>query len=79
MIGYIAAVLTMTGFIPQLIKTYRTKSASDISIITILQISLGCLLWLVHGVQVHDPALVMASIVSTFIYMAVCILYIRYK
>ena len=34
--GYFAAILTTLAFLPQLIKTLRTKKAEDVSLITLI-------------------------------------------
>ncbi|MBU1998019.1 MAG: hypothetical protein KKE64_00810, partial [Candidatus Omnitrophica bacterium] len=54
-VGFSAAVLTMFGFLPQVIKIYRTKSVKDISLLAILQFTLGIFLWLVYGLHLNNP------------------------
>jgi len=39
-VGIVAAVLTMFGFIPQIIRMYRTRSVKDISVLTLVQLLL---------------------------------------
>ena len=34
--GYFAAILTTAAFLPQLIKTLRTKKADDVSLLTLI-------------------------------------------
>lgn len=64
MIGTVAACLTTGAFIPQVIKTVRTKDTSGISIgMSIMQVT-GMLLWLIHGLRIMDMALISANAVS---------------
>ncbi|NYT21226.1 MAG: hypothetical protein GKC07_05430, partial [Methanomicrobiales archaeon] len=49
LIGILAALLTMFGFVPQLMKMYRTKSVSDVSLGTLCQFTTGVSLWAVYG------------------------------
>ncbi len=53
-IGTIAALFTTFGFVPQTIKMYKTKSAKDVSIITLFQFSIGVALWALYGTYIKD-------------------------
>jgi MtN3 and saliva related transmembrane protein len=63
-IGSTAAVLTMFSFIPQILKVIKTKSAKDVSIITLLQLSLGVLLWIAYGLHIKDAIIITANSVT---------------
>lgn len=52
-IGIIAALLTTFGFVPQIIKIYTTKSAKDVSIITLFQFGTGTFLWTLYSQRKH--------------------------
>jgi len=41
--GYIAAILTTAAFLPQLIKTLKTKKADDVSLTTLVMFIIGVL------------------------------------
>ena len=45
--GYIAAVLTTAAFLPQLIKTLKTKKADDVSLITLIMFIIDVLCWII--------------------------------
>lgn len=64
MIGYIAGALTTIAFAPQLLKALTTKSTKDVSLMMLLCSTSGMVLWLFHGIQVKDPAIVVANGVS---------------
>ncbi|MBL1211339.1 SemiSWEET transporter, partial [Geminocystis sp. GBBB08] len=49
-IGLIAGFLTTISFLPQVIKTWRSKSAQDISLGMFLSFCLGVLFWLIYGI-----------------------------
>jgi MtN3 and saliva related transmembrane protein len=61
LIGSLAGTLTTISFIPQVIKTWRSRSASDISFVMFLLFSLGVLLWLSYGVSIHSLPIVLAN------------------
>lgn len=64
LVGWGAAVLTMFGFVPQIIKIYSTKSAEDVSLFMLLQFCLGIFLWLLYGLHIQDDILIASNTVS---------------
>jgi MtN3 and saliva related transmembrane protein len=79
LIGSGAAILTMFGFVPQIIKIYRTKSVEDVSLIMLLQFSLGMLLWLLYGLHLKDNILIVANAVSFFSLTIAIGLFLKYR
>jgi MtN3 and saliva related transmembrane protein len=78
-VGALAALLTMFGFVPQIIKIVKTRSVNDVSLLMLVQYSAGIILWLVYGVLINDRILIIANIV-TLSTLAVAIgLYLRYR
>ena len=62
-IGYAAGFLVAVSLTPQLIKTWRTKSTKDISLLWTLILMIGLLLWIVYAVvNKIIPILIFASI-----------------
>jgi MtN3 and saliva related transmembrane protein len=53
-IGLIAAVLTSSSFLPQAIKTIRTKDTSAISLYMYVLFTSGTLMWFIYGVASHS-------------------------
>ncbi len=47
--GYFAAILTTAAFLPQLIKTLKTKKADDVSLTTLIMFIIGVLSWIIYG------------------------------
>jgi MtN3 and saliva related transmembrane protein len=64
LIGLTAACLTMFGFVPQLIKAHRFRSTEDISLISLLQFSLGVSLWIIYGIFIKNAIIVLANSVT---------------
>jgi MtN3 and saliva related transmembrane protein len=69
----------MFGFLPQVIKIYRTKSVNDISIVTIVQFMAGIFLWLAYGLHLKNFAIILANSVTLLILVAGLVLFIKYK
>ena len=59
-----AATLTMFSFIPQIIKVLKNKSAKDVSLITILQLSLGVSLWIAYGIHLKNFIIIAANAIT---------------
>lgn len=78
-IGSLAAVLTMLSFIPQIIKVLKTKSAKDISLVTLLQLSLGVSLWIAYGVHIRDSIVIVANCVTLTTLLILLIFYFYYR
>ncbi len=79
LIGAMAAILTMFSFVPQIIKVYRTRSAHDVSLGTIIQMSCGVILWIVYGLYLHNRIIIFANIITITTLLVLLILYFLYK
>jgi MtN3 and saliva related transmembrane protein len=78
-VGIVAAALTMFGFIPQIIRMYRTRSVKDISVLTLVQFTLGVALWAVYGFFINDLIVVGANVVSLSTLIVALGLYYHYR
>ena len=79
MVGSSAAILTMFGFIPQIIKVLKNKSAKDVSLITLFQLSLGVSLWIVYGIHLRDAIIIMANSITLITLIIILCLYFNYE
>ena len=73
-----AACLTMFGFVPQILKILKTKSARDVSIVTVLQFTGGVILWMAYGVHKDDYIIIFANAVSLLTLIILVFLYFHY-
>lgn len=67
-IGMIAGVLTSIAVVPQVVRTWRTKHARDLSIWQPLLLVAGMLLWLIYGLMIGDVPLIAANSFSLACY-----------
>ena len=51
-LGLVASSLATLAFLPQVVKTWRTGSAHDFSLTTLLMIEAGTSIWIYYGVLV---------------------------
>lgn len=63
-IGLAAAACTTFAFLPQAIKTIKTKSTNDLSVAMYSLTTAGIFLWLVYGLIIKDAPLIAANAVT---------------
>jgi MtN3 and saliva related transmembrane protein len=59
--GLLAAFCSTAAFVPQVVKTWRTRSTKDISLVMFLVLVMGIILWLAYGVIIQDIPLIVAN------------------
>ncbi len=60
--GLVAGTITMAGFIPQILKGYKTKHLKDLSYGMNGLLGIGMAMWLVYGINRKDIAIIAANI-----------------
>ena len=78
-LGLIAGVLTTIAYLPQLIKTWQTKSAHDLSWSMLIVLCTGIILWLVYGFYIQNIPIIAANIVTFLFTSMILVLKIKYK
>lgn len=78
-IGLLAGAITTSAAFPQVIKTYRTRHARDISIWQPILLDIGMLLWLIYGIFLRDLPLILANAVSIICYSLLIFMKIYFK
>lgn len=78
LIGYLAATLTTVAFLPQLLKTWRERSAKDVSYAMLLIFSVGVGCWLIYGVLIHSLPIILANSITLVLNLLILILKIRF-
>lgn len=77
-IGLTAGTLTILSFLPQVIKTVRTKKTKDISMAMYIVLATGLFIWVIYGVLTKNFPVILANSISFILAMFVLILKIRY-
>lgn len=70
-IGSLAGILTTVAFIPQVAKTWKTRSTDDISLLMFLLFNGGVLLWLIYGVLLHSTPIIVANSITFCLSMSI--------
>jgi MtN3 and saliva related transmembrane protein len=76
-IGGVAGVLTTVAFVPQVIKTWRTRRADDLSIGMLLLFTLGVALWGAYGLLVGAMPVIAANGVTLILAVAMVVMKLR--
>ncbi len=74
-LGYIAATLTTVSFLPQVIKTVKTRDTSGISLYMYVFFILGLILWFIYGLKIKSMPIILANLFTGL--MAMIILFYK--
>ena len=62
-LGYLAGLITAFTFLPQVLKTWKTKSAKDVSLAMFVIALTNQILWLAFGILREDPVIIITNAV----------------
>ena len=79
LIGAAAATLTTLSFVPQALKTFRSRDVSGISLGMYSLFATGVALWLVYGLLLGDAPIVLANAITLALALVVLWMKIRYR
>ena len=77
--GFLAALLTTIAFLPQLYKTWRTKSAGDVSLIMLILFIIGLICWIIYGIKINSIPILVANVITLIFNFSILILKIKYR
>ena len=77
--GYFAAILTTAAFLPQLIKTLKTKKADDVSLVTLIMFITGLGAWIIYGYAISSFPILLANIITFILNLLILISKIYYS
>ena len=78
-IGYIAGIVIIISWIPQVVKSYKTKSVNDLSIMMVILILIGTVLWISYALLVKDKPVFAVNVVLTILISYILYLKIKYE
>ena len=77
--GYLAAILTTAAFLPQLIKTIKTKKADDVSLTTLVMFIIGVVSWIIYGYVISSYPLLIANVITLVLNLLILISKLYFK
>lgn len=78
LLGLVAAALTTTAFVPQVIRVVRSHHTRDLSLVTFSILSAGIALWLVYGFMVSSLPVILANGVTLILTSVILIYKLKY-
>ena len=78
-IGFVAGTLTTIAFLPQLERTWRTKSADDMSLAMLLTFTTGVFLWLIYGLYLMAWPIIATNAITFALTLAILVLKVKYQ
>lgn len=78
-IGLLAGLMTTGAFLPQIIKTIKTKDTKSISLSMYVVYVVGVLFWFAYGIMLGEFAIILTNIFSLIFGMTMLIMKIFFK
>ena len=78
-IGIIAGILILSGWVPQIVKGYRSKKLDDVSPYLMILIFAGAVLWLIYGIALDDVYIMGVNIAAMVLTMIVLSMKLKYE
>lgn len=79
LLGLTAGALTTIAFLPQVIKTWKSRSAKDLSLGMFSLFCLGLVLWLVYGIIIRDIPVIAANLLTLMLASTLLFFKLRFK
>jgi MtN3 and saliva related transmembrane protein len=79
LLGLAAGTFTTVAFLPQVIKTWKSRSAKDLSLGMFLFFCLGVAMWLGYGVLVRDIPVIAANLLTLMLASVLLFFKLRFK
>jgi len=77
-IGLAAGVLTASSMIPQVVKTLKEKKAEDVSLVMLVVLLSGIILWIIYGIKRDDMPIIATNSFSLLVNVTMIVLRIKY-
>ncbi len=78
-LGLVAGTLTTLSFVPQVIKSWRRRSVSDLSAAMLVAFATGVALWLVYGLLKRDMPVIVANAITLVLAGALVVMKYRFR
>ncbi|QCX40640.1 hypothetical protein FF125_20165 [Aureibaculum algae] len=78
-LGLLAGGLTTASFVPQVYKTYKSKSADSLSLTMYAVFFVGIILWLIYGIYVNSIAMMVTNSITAVLSLMLIYFKLRFK
>lgn len=76
-LGFTAGTLSALTFLPQVIRTWKLKTAKELSLVMIFLITSSVILWIAYGIFINNIVIIYTN--SIVLVLALCLLYFKFK
>lgn len=78
-LGYAAGAITSLTFLPQVIKTWKEKSAKDVSLLMFIIAAVNEVMWIAYGVLLNNWVIILTNSIVLAMSLTMIYLKLRYK
>jgi MtN3 and saliva related transmembrane protein len=78
-LGYAACAVTALTFLPQVIKTWKEKSAKNVSLMMFVIAFINEVMWIAYGVLRHDNVIIVTNVIMITMCSIMISLKLKYK
>ena len=78
-IGTVAGILILSGWVPQIVRGYKTKRLNDVSPYLMILIFAGAVLWLIYGIALDDVYIMGVNLAAMVLTMIVLSMKLKYE
>ena len=78
-LGYSAGAITSLTFLPQVIKTWKLKSARDVSLLMFVIAAINEVMWIVYGALLNNWVIILTNAIVLAMSLTMIYLKFRYK
>ena len=78
-LGYAAGAITSLTFLPQVIKTFKEKSAKDISLLMFVIAAVNEVMWIAYGALLNNWVIILTNAIVLAMSLTMIYLKFRYK
>lgn len=78
-LGLVAGFLTTVSFVPQVIKTWKSKSARDLSLVMFSLFCTGVFLWMIYGIMIDELPVILWNVITLILALTILFFKLRFK
>jgi MtN3 and saliva related transmembrane protein len=78
-LGYAAGAITSLTFLPQVIKTWKEKSAKDVSLMMFIIAAINEVMWIVYGALLNNWVIILTNAIVLAMSLTMIFLKLRYS
>ena len=78
-VGYSACAVTALTFLPQVVKTWKEKSAKNVSLLMFVIAAVNEVMWIVYGVMRNDLVIIITNAIMIVMAFTMISLKLRYR